>query len=303
MRAPFQILCLSPSPPDLVTSAYGPFVVYPAADLAHATTQLSERSHDAMLAVLASDAEVDRLVAWTSLAHATMSGAVIVVAPEPRPSVATRLVQLGVQDVIPAREAHPEMLGRVIRLAIERKDLENAARRAYGTDLSTGLPNHAQLLEHMTHLLALREREPASMALIALRHEVQAATGPTIGAEGINVLRRKAAVRLRSSLRASDVVASLGSDMFAVLLAWIDAPDDADGVARKLVQSLQQPFTVAGHDVKVTVSAGLSLYPAHGHDAHTLLRRAVGQAASGQVGRLPGIGADTAANDDSAGGG
>ena len=69
-----------------------------------------------------------------------------------------------------------------------------------------------------------------------------------VGAEAANVLRRKAAVRLRAALRASDVVASLGSDMYGVLLAWIDAESDADGVARKLQASLKQPFNVAGQD-------------------------------------------------------
>ena len=51
---------------------------------------------------------------------------------------------------------------------VERKRLEVAARKAYATDLATGLPNHAQLMEHMTHLLALREREPAPMVLLVL---------------------------------------------------------------------------------------------------------------------------------------
>ena len=53
-----------------------------------------------------------------------------------------------------------------LRQAVERKRLDAAARRAYSTDLATGLPNHGQLMEHMNHLLALREREPAVMALL-----------------------------------------------------------------------------------------------------------------------------------------
>ena len=109
--------------------------------------------------------------------------------------------------------------------------LERAARKAYATDLATGLPNHAQLLEHMTHLLALREREPAPMALLVLRIEGLSTTEAALGAEAANVLRRKVAVRLRAGLRASDVVASIGADAFAVLLAWIDAPADGMRVA------------------------------------------------------------------------
>jgi diguanylate cyclase (GGDEF)-like protein len=132
----------------------------------------------------------------------------------------------------------------------------------------------------MTHLLALREREPAPMAVIALRIEGLAMVQASLGLESANVLRRKVAVRLRASLRASDVVASIGNDAFLVLLAWIDAATDGERVSTKLVQSLRQPFSVAGNDVSVAVSAGLALYPEHGKTADALLRRSVGQAAS-----------------------
>ena len=74
-------------------------------------------------------------------------------------------------------------------------------------------------------------------------------------------------------------MASIGNDAFVVLLAWIDSPADGERVAAKLVQSLRQPFSVAGSDVAVTLSPGLALYPEHGKTADSLLRRAVGQAA------------------------
>jgi len=71
-----------------------------------------------------------------------------------------------------------------------------------------------------------------------------------------------------------------------VLLAWIDSPGDGERVAAKLGQSLRQPFSVAGSDVAVSVSAGLALYPEHGKTADALLRRSVGQAAGlGSLGR------------------
>jgi diguanylate cyclase (GGDEF)-like protein len=189
-----------------------------------------------------------------------------------------QLAQRGVQDLLPAESADAAMLARVLRLAVERKRLERTARKAYATDLSTGLPNHAQLLEHMTHLLALREREPAPMALLVLRVEGLSTTERALGSEAAQVLRRKLAVRLRAGLRASDVVASIGNDAFAVLLAWIDAPDDALRVAGKLALALQQPLRVAGQDQAVAVAVGVSQYPEHGRLADELLRRAIGQA-------------------------
>lgn len=274
MAEPFQILCVSSQPPELWGSAFGPFVIHPCATLAEVADQLRAQRHDAALLDLR---DPSLLLGWPALSHAVLETAVVVQTPEPDVPLATQLLQAGVQDVMPPSDT--ATIGRVLRLAIERKRLEQAARKAYATDLSTGLPNHMQLLEHMTHLVALRAREPAPMALIVLRIEGLAAMAEILGAESTNVLRRKVAVRLRSGLRASDVVASLGSDTFAVLLAWIDSADDAQRVMSKLATSLTQPFSVSGRECSVKVAAGLAQYPGHGQDADALLRRALGQAA------------------------
>lgn len=296
MSNPYQLLCLHPRPPDLLTSAFGPFVMRPCTSLDELSTQQRALACDAMLIDLTAVGGVDKLLNWHGLAAAVLGSALVIVGPEPTPAVCVRLLQMGVRDVLSVRENAPEQIGRVLRLAIERKRMDDAARRAYSIDLTTGLPNHNQLLEHMSHLLALREREPAAMALIVLQLDGFRGVEATLGAESANVLRRKAAVRLRASLRASDVVASLGSDMFAVLLAWIESQDDGDRVARKLLQSVSQPFKVAGQDVPVGARIGVGQYPAHGKEAQALLQHAVAQATNSGVGRL--MGGAAAANDD-----
>jgi diguanylate cyclase (GGDEF)-like protein len=271
------------------------------ASLDEAATHLRDVSFEVMVA--AAPAEV--LLHWPSLSHAVLDTAVVALLVEaPAEAVMAALLERGVQDVVVQTDGAAEALQRRMDIAVRRKALDRAARKAFATDLATGLPNHTQLLEHMTHLLALREREPAPMAVIALRIEGLATVQASLGAESANVLRRKVAVRLRASLRASDVVASIGNDAFLVLLAWIDAATDGERVATKLVQSLRQPFNVAGSDVAVAVSAGLALYPEHGKTADALLRRSVGQAASlatvGREGFANRVerGPSAAANDD-----
>lgn len=283
MGNPFQVICHSAAEPDLCTSAYGPFVVHPCASLTEVADALHAKPCDALLLEARTAAEYDKLLAWPGLAHAVMDSAVVIVTPEPTPAQCIKLLQMGVQDVLSRNGFTDDSLGRVLRVAIERKRIDASAKRAFSTDLTTGLPTHAQLLEHMTHLLALREREPATMALIVLRLEGFRGAEMALGAEAANVLRRKAAVRLRAALRASDVVASLGGDMYGVLLAWIDAESDAEGVARKLLSSLKQPFNVAGQSLPVMGTVGIGQYPTHGKDAASLMRRAVGQASNGDV--------------------
>jgi diguanylate cyclase (GGDEF)-like protein len=283
---------------DLSGQAFGPFAIENCAGLADAAELLRGHAPEAIVVDVGS---ADDLPVWPALSHAVLEAAVVVVAQAP-PELAVQLLQVGVQDLLPA--ADPAALARALRLAVERKRIEQAARKAYATDLSTGLPHHAQLQEHMTHLLALREREPAPMALIVLRIEGLVRTGEVLGAEAANVLRRKAAVRLRAALRASDVVASIGADAFAVLLAWIDSPNDGERVMAKLAQSLAQPFRVAGRTQTLAVGAGLSSYPEHGKDAEALLRRALGQAAQVATIGAAGLGSRfdrgpaAAANDD-----
>jgi diguanylate cyclase (GGDEF)-like protein len=302
MNTPFRVLCPASAASSLQASTFGPFEATTCNTLDDAAALLSGAAFDAVCIDAPDAASVAALLHWPTLSQAVLDAAVLVLTPDPNTAVALPLLQLGVQDVLAPSDAAG--IGRALRLAIERKRLEMAARKAYATDLATGLPNHAQLLEHMTHLVALREREPAPMALIALRIEGLAQVGAALGTEAANVLRRKVAVRLRAGLRASDVVAALGADAFAVLLAWIDAPEHAAQVATKLSLSLSQPFSVAGRQMSVAVSVGLAAYPDQGMDAGSLLRRALGQAASLATMGHAGVaspfdrGVDAAANDD-----
>ncbi len=268
--------------------------------LEEAAIQLRDMAFEVVLLAVS----VPAVLTWTALSHAVLDSAVVVVLSEaPADGEQDALLERGVQDIVVQTDDPAAALRRRLEIALQRKSLDRRARKAFATDLATGLPNHTQLLEHMTHLLALREREPAPMAVIALRIEGLAAVQAQYGSESANVLRRKVAVRLRASLRASDVVASIGNDAFVVLLAWIDSPADGERVAAKLVQSLRQPFSVAGNEVAVALSPGLALYPEHGKTADALLRRSVGQAAGiAAMGRegfanLVERGPGTAAND------
>jgi diguanylate cyclase (GGDEF)-like protein len=226
---------------------------------------------------------------------------VIVTASDPSAAEVVDWLGRGAQDVIiPARTTSSDWPLRV-RVAIERRRFAESVRRAVGIDLDTGLPDQQQLVEHMSHLFALRAREPAPMALLVLRVEGLATTQARLGREAAQVLRRKLAVRLRAGVRASDVVASLGEDRFGVLLVSMLSPDHAQHVAQKLLAALAAPFQVAGQAVGVAVAIGIGRHPADGDQAAPLLSRALSLAAAatsqGRAGftNLPDGGA---ANDD-----
>ncbi len=240
------------------------------------------QGHDAVLLWASSLADLQALCSLPGLNAAAFECALVVCSEVADDAAEQALLRLGVEAIVPAgtsANAGAELL-RALRHAVQRKQMERLARTAYATDLATGLPHQAQLVEHMTQLLALREREPAPMVLLVLRVDGFAQAAAKLGMEAGNVLRRKVAVRLRSALRASDVVAAMGPDAFGVLLGRLEARADGERVAAKLVKSLQLPLSVAGQPCSVTAVVGLAQYPEHGKDAQSLMQRATAQAGS-----------------------
>ncbi len=268
----FSVLKVGAVPADVALALDGAGLTLQAGPLADAA------GHDAVLLHAATTADLQQLAHSKDLSQAAFDSAVVVLADSADADAETALLHLGV-EAIHGPAAAPG-LARALRHAIERKRLERAARTAYATDLATGLPHQAQLVEHMTQLLALREREPAPMVLMVLRIHGFDQAAARLGVEAGNVLRRKVAVRLRSGLRASDVVAAIGPDAFGVLLGRLEAKTDGERVAAKLVKSLQQPILVAGQPCAVGAAVGLAQYPEHGKDAQSLLQRASAQAGS-----------------------
>ena len=232
---------------------FGPFDVT-ACGIDEVWQRMGEHPFDAM--VVAGD--------WTGWTRCASEVAVLVVVDTLIASDALRCLQAGAQDVVTTEEHADASWPRRVRAAVERQRVRAATRQAFATDVHTGLPHVGQLIEHMSHLLALREREPSPMALLVLRIEGLATTTARLGGEAAGALRRKIAVRLRAGVRGSDVVASVSDDSFAVLLSQIDSPGDADRVGRKLLTALGETFKVGGQDVAVATALGIAATPADG---------------------------------------
>ena len=269
----------------LADSPFGPFDLRRCADSIEA---LANAQRDGLSAVLvetgASVAFIDAVV------RSAADVAILVVDPA---SDATSSLgwgqwwqwwQNGVQDVLAPADLGSASLPQRVRAAIERKryerDTVKAHATSYATDLETGLPHQQQLMEHISQLIALRERQPSPMALLVLRIEGLATARARLGEPAAQVLRRKIAVRLRAGVRASDIVAALTDDCYAVLLGAMLAAADAARVGAKLQLAMLEPFKIAGTDVAVASALGIGQYPDDGSQPDVLLRRAVGLAAS-----------------------
>jgi diguanylate cyclase (GGDEF)-like protein len=96
----------------------------------------------------------------------------------------------------------------------------------------------------------------------------------TLGHANGDVLLRQVAASLRDALRESDLVACLGGDEYAILLARLGSRDDIDLVLAKIADSLARPFEVAGVPVNVEASLGIALFPEHGDNPDLLWQHA-----------------------------
>jgi diguanylate cyclase (GGDEF)-like protein len=126
----------------------------------------------------------------------------------------------------------------------------------------------AQALAHS------RRRGARRLAVMFLDLDRFKTINETLGHGAGDELLRAVATRLTGVLREEDTVARLGGDEFLFLLPEIDDVEDAARVARKVLTELVTPFSVHGHELHVTASVGIAMFPFDGADAETLVRNA-----------------------------
>ncbi|MBF0163915.1 MAG: diguanylate cyclase [Magnetococcales bacterium] len=171
-------------------------------------------------------------------------------------------------------EAFLANVGFTLAGILERKRLEERMQHLAHHDILTSLPNRVLFAEHLTHALAqaTRGQEPLALMLIDLDHFKE--VNDTLGHAAGDQVLITSTQRIRDCLRASDLVARMGGDEFAVILSDLADPAAAGRVAGKIVQSVAQPIEVAGDQVVVGASIGIALFPTHGTDGDALMANA-----------------------------
>jgi diguanylate cyclase (GGDEF)-like protein/PAS domain S-box-containing protein len=138
----------------------------------------------------------------------------------------------------------------------------------------TNLPNRTLLFERLaTNIEAARE-DRTVLALLVMDLDRFKEVNDTFGHHFGDMLLKQVAFRLRNQMRTGDTVARLGGDEFAVVLPEVKDAAHAGRIARNILNALEQPFVVEEQVLEVGASIGIALFPQHGFDARTLLRRA-----------------------------
>ena len=141
-------------------------------------------------------------------------------------------------------------------------------------DALTGLPNRTLFVERLKHALARAERRKRSVAVMFLDMDRFKVVNDTLGHEAGDRLLQAMAARLHACVREGDTVARFGGDEFAGFLSDVASPEDVAIVVSKFLDALAPPFTIDGHELFISGSIGISLYPEDGTDTQTLMKNA-----------------------------
>ena len=153
----------------------------------------------------------------------------------------------------------------------DRKKIEELAMHQASHDCLTGLANRTLFAEHFERELAQTRRSEKKLAVVFLDLDQFKVVNDTVGHDGGDALLQEASHRLRSGLRASDILARTGGDEFNMLLSDLTDARDATVILKKIKTSFQRPFRIKGEEFLVTASMGVSIYPDDGTDSETLL--------------------------------
>ncbi|MFZ1625197.1 MAG: GGDEF domain-containing protein [Gammaproteobacteria bacterium] len=159
---------------------------------------------------------------------------------------------------------------RLTRLSTVVKDVEYFAYH----DPLTGLPNRALLLDRMEQSIASARRTDRQLALMIIDLDKFKPLNDRHGHPvGDRILQHVAAM-LRTGLRSSDTPCRLGGDEFALMLPEISSADSARTIAKKVRARIATPLRWRGHQLRVTASVGIAVYPEDGNSASDLFEKA-----------------------------
>lgn len=156
----------------------------------------------------------------------------------------------------------------------ERKQLllKNAHMATH--DGLTNLPNRSLFEQLCLTALARADRQKTMIAILFVDLDKFKDVNDNYGHDVGDSLLQSVSKRLRDCIRESDIVARMGGDEFAIVFVDILTLEDVSRKAQRIVHEMYRPFPVNGHELTISASVGISIYPSDGKDILTLLKNA-----------------------------
>ena len=156
----------------------------------------------------------------------------------------------------------------------ERKQAEELINFQAYHDLLTHLPNRALLKDRLGLAITHARRNKRKLAAMFLDLDRFKLVNDTLGHNMGDRLLKAVANRLQSCLRGGDTLSRFGGDEFTLLLPEVRTRDDVVVIAEKILDRLNEPFVIDGHELFVGASIGIAMYPEAGETGETLVQNA-----------------------------
>lgn len=156
----------------------------------------------------------------------------------------------------------------------ERQHQEVIGRHHAEVDLLTDLPGRALINDRLLHEIRTAQEDASELAVLFIDLDNFKSVNDTLGHNLGDALLKDVARRLTQTLSEVGTIGRTGGDEFVLILPHLENHEEAAQIASRIVQSLQQPFELSGHTLKISTSIGISLYPKDGHDIQGLLMSA-----------------------------
>ena len=167
---------------------------------------------------------------------------------------------------------------RIILLAIEditeRKKYEEKIQQMAFHDSLTGLPNRKLFSDRLGIVLAQAKRNKKKVGIVMLDLDNFKDVNDTLGHDVGDTLLKAVAERLSGTLRKSDTVARFGGDEFVLIFPDMEIIEEAIQVVQKIIDRFNKPFLIDTHQLVVTTSIGIAVYPKDGMDEEILMKNA-----------------------------
>ena len=167
---------------------------------------------------------------------------------------------------------------RIILLAIEditeRKKYEEKIQQMAFYDSLTGLPNRKLFSDRLGIVLAQAKRNKKKVGIVMLDLDNFKDVNDTLGHDVGDTLLKAVAERLSGTLRKSDTVARFGGDEFVLIFPDMEVIEEAIQVVQKIIDRFHKPFLIDTHQLVVTTSIGIAVYPKDGMDEEILMKNA-----------------------------
>ncbi|AWN75757.1 sensor domain-containing diguanylate cyclase [Legionella anisa] len=141
-------------------------------------------------------------------------------------------------------------------------------------DVLTGLGNRKQLELSFNHALAYAKRHQKQIAIMFMDLDYFKNVNDKLGHDMGDLLLIEIGKRLKSSLRSTDIIARQGGDEFIIALTELSNVNSVVTIAKKILVDIAKPLIIKQHDISITGSIGISLYPEDGCDLDTLIKKA-----------------------------